>query len=635
MTAFLSGLRNESRDVAVSQLLHYLPLLRPANQEAARGYIRLLPRLLETFLEEDGNQISNNQNQQQSSEMQQLLTYALLHPALSIEEKRSLAQYVQQLNDKGGQEVPLSLIESDEQGIFDPLQPESDVFQTQQYVSQWDPWNSHSSVLVPPPYGGQNSRVRRSNSLTPPSNITYTSDLWSTQEDNGRIKPRSQSLSSTGDTCISSHSPLSPQNSEETTRPSSFHIPGSGMRDVPTWLKSLRLHKYAHLFSRLTYEEMLSLTEEQLELQGVTKGARHKIALSIQRLRERPALLAKLEKEVVETGGIQNALSELKTLLTTPIKPYQGPPCGEDGLFHSSLNGSTDNLAPRTDSVEVKLLGLGTLSLVTNHVSDMPTVIVSAPPDTDSGGEGSDSSGDDPVNDSGYSKFSDAFTGEVDVISMTASQEDLPGQVTRLLGKICTQLLVSPSPNEENVSHFITLLERCTTHEAFTQQQRRRIASWKEQVHRIWSSLPSLANGRSKTQDSRFARRWSNVAHYPGFCSDPGGQTSFGTQPNVYTLFPPRHHRGHDPYTFNHPHRTNMDESLSQTLSSRLGLQRARSAPMANNNGGNSNSNVSSNNSSLFNGERDRDTSDVDLNHRLESLCLSMTEHALEGANDT
>ena len=29
------------------------------------------------------------------------------------------------------------------------------------------------------------------------------------------------------------------------------------------------------------------------------------------------------------------------------------------------------------------------------------------------------------------------------------------------------------------------------------------------------------------------------------------------------------------------------------------------------------------------------DTSEMDLNHRLESLCLSMTEHALEGANDS
>ena len=42
--AFLNGLRSESRDVAVSQLLHYLPLLRPANAEGVRGYVHLLPR---------------------------------------------------------------------------------------------------------------------------------------------------------------------------------------------------------------------------------------------------------------------------------------------------------------------------------------------------------------------------------------------------------------------------------------------------------------------------------------------------------------------------------------------------------------------------------------------------------------
>lgn len=46
---------------------------------------------------------------------------------------------------------------------------------------------------------------------------------------------------------------------------------------------------------------MLALTEEQLELQGVTKGARHKIALSIQRLRDRANLIAQLEKVTRDT----------------------------------------------------------------------------------------------------------------------------------------------------------------------------------------------------------------------------------------------------------------------------------------------------------------------------------------------
>lgn len=115
---------------------------------------------------------------------------------------------------------------------------------------------------------------------------------------------------------------------------------------MPSWLKSLRLHKYAALFSQMSYEEMMTLTEQHLESQvnlrehwggggpaqlaavpssslfyfcsllgypyvpylfsasclllsssqNVTKGARHKIALSIQKLRERQSVLKSLEK---------------------------------------------------------------------------------------------------------------------------------------------------------------------------------------------------------------------------------------------------------------------------------------------------------------------------------------------------
>ena len=64
---------------------------------------------------------------------------------------------------------------------------------------------------------------------------------------------------------------------------------------------------------------------------------------------------------------------------------------------------------------------------------------------------------------------------------------------------------------------------------------------------------------------------------------------------------------------------------LQSSFVSRLGIQRARSAPMTNGTSG-------CGGDGLFGQERD--ASEMDLNHRLESLCLSMTEHALEGAND-
>ncbi|XP_058803706.1 protein Smaug homolog 1 [Phymastichus coffea] len=104
------------------------------------------------------------------------------------------------------------------------------------------------------------------------------------------------------------------------------------MRDVPAWLKTLRLHKYSYLFTNLSYEDMLDLTEEKLAEQGVTKGARHKLALSILKLQQRYHTLLDLEKDLVQPQTNQSAsfgqkpllvgaLDELKTILATPLKP--------------------------------------------------------------------------------------------------------------------------------------------------------------------------------------------------------------------------------------------------------------------------------------------------------------------------
>lgn len=81
---------------------------------------------------------------------------------------------------------------------------------------------------------------------------------------------------------------------------------------------------------------MLDLTEDRLAEQGVTKGARHKLALSIQKLQQRYSTLMTLEKDLVQPpreGNHQSAfaqkpllvgaLDELKAILATPIKPSQ------------------------------------------------------------------------------------------------------------------------------------------------------------------------------------------------------------------------------------------------------------------------------------------------------------------------
>lgn len=83
---------------------------------------------------------------------------------------------------------------------------------------------------------------------------------------------------------------------------STHQLPPSA--DVGVWLKSLRLHKYSPLLCNLTYDELLALDEATLETQGVTKGARHKIVLSINKLKERHTQLVQIEK--VMTGTLNS-----------------------------------------------------------------------------------------------------------------------------------------------------------------------------------------------------------------------------------------------------------------------------------------------------------------------------------------
>lgn len=66
----------------------------------------------------------------------------------------------------------------------------------------------------------------------------------------------------------------------------------------------------------------MEMTEESLEAQGVTKGARHKIVLSIAKLKDRVPHLKQIYEELTsDKESIRNALNEVKWVLTTPIMP--------------------------------------------------------------------------------------------------------------------------------------------------------------------------------------------------------------------------------------------------------------------------------------------------------------------------
>ncbi|XP_030373367.1 protein Smaug isoform X1 [Scaptodrosophila lebanonensis] len=112
-----------------------------------------------------------------------------------------------------------------------------------------------------------------------------------------------------------------------------FQTRNVGMSGIGLWLKSLRLHKYIELFKNMTYEEMLHISEEFLQSVGVTKGASHKLALCIEKLKDRPHILNKLEQELHKgTMKIGTAVEELTSIVLTPMKPLEAVAPSEENI---------------------------------------------------------------------------------------------------------------------------------------------------------------------------------------------------------------------------------------------------------------------------------------------------------------
>jgi hypothetical protein len=178
--------------------------------------------------------------------------------------------------------------------------------------------------------GNSMIKTRRSNSLTTP---IASGDFNSLSAENlaNIQKPRSFSLSmeSSRNALMSSGSETHLDKlAQMNFNNNSHHI---GMNHIPIWLKSLRLHKYQWLFTNMSYEQMLEITEEYLENLGVTKGARHKLVLCIQKLAERISLLKQVEKELMDgTRPLKAALDEMMNVVLTPMKPINSVPCEED-----------------------------------------------------------------------------------------------------------------------------------------------------------------------------------------------------------------------------------------------------------------------------------------------------------------
>ncbi|KAL3214005.1 hypothetical protein MRX96_007400 [Rhipicephalus microplus] len=434
--------------------------------------------------------------------------------------------------------------------------------------------------------------------------------------------------------------PLSPQSSgassgseghgtEDQGQPG-FNLDGSGMKgkclcDVPSWLKSLRLHKYAYLFANMSYEEMMNLTEEKLEAQSVTKGARHKIVLSIRKLKERPATLRQLEKSLQEEGDIRTALAELRAMLQTPMKASSRVEDGQDGgsLQRASSPGSSSSAAPHSSGNGNEMVGGASVSSAAEEEGARSKEEESPPSSLDSACSGQ-SPAHSPSKGGGAAASAMDASGEED--------EDLPGLFTRVVGKVCSSLLVSVRAEDQSVSQFITLVDKCLAHEAFSPAQKRRLFSWRQQVHKAWHPVPPRrsidarhhhvsAATAATAQGPRLppAGRWCGSSVLPPLA----GGSDFGRLAGPTTVEGPW--GGPLAMVIKRP---SLQEHLSKP---HVQIQRTHSAPVRPNPVVASLYKQAATNSGRM--QADTSANDPDLNNRLESLCLSVTEHALGGSD--
>uniref|UniRef100_A0A8C1ZRP1 Sterile alpha motif domain containing 4B n=1 Tax=Cyprinus carpio TaxID=7962 RepID=A0A8C1ZRP1_CYPCA len=538
--AVVSQWQQEPKEKAVSLLLSHLPLLQPRNSEAKCEYMKLLQKVLSHTIE----------SSLFVEESRQLLSYALIHPATTLDDRNSLALWLNHLEEHLSSRPP-------------PLH------HARQGSDEWP----CSAEALEPAYG-QNGHMSFPGSGGVTSPVSSSTDQKFGNITIFNVFERSFFCSS------------------------SLHLFDQKYRknNVPAWLKSLRLHKYASLFSQMTYEEMMILTEQHLESQNVTKGARHKIALSIQKLRERQSVLKSLEKDILEGGNVRNALQELQQIIITPIKVYAPPTAAQKEVEP----GVTPPEKAANPGEEKESEGFQTHN----------------PPACD---------GESP--------------------SAPIGDGDIAGQFTRVMGKVCTQLLVS-RPDEENISCYLQLIEKCLTHEAFTETQKKRLLSWKQQVLKLlrlfprktvmdssvyrrgWQQYGSNSLPTAGSVSAGLGRRGQRPFQMPPRGAPPAGRMGLMSAGGL-TGASPRHSLANPPAVSAQGRQNlwfgNPGGSNSMPSQSRSSVQRTHSLPV----------HTSPQTMLLFQQQECQvPGTDLEINPTLESLCLSMTEHALGDGMD-
>ncbi|XP_011868498.1 PREDICTED: protein Smaug homolog 1 [Vollenhovia emeryi] len=541
---YINSLSSESTETAITELLTHLPLLKAGNLECKNSYLVAIPELV-------SHCVSTGQYTEKT---QQLLSYTLIHPAIDNQDRRLLTQWLKDLEERISNTPPGSGYED----------PNTSIRWDRDWLQRASKHSDHHTALfnLPPSssfhlsFSTSVNRQRRSNSLTPPVapphhlEIVDRSNNTSTSS---RHKPRSYSVSGDHASNIIGLGPLSPQSScassgsEGRLDDASNRSLASGMRDVQAWLKTLRLHKYSGLFVTMTYEDMLQLTEDQLAEQGVTKGARHKLALSIAKLQQRYNTLLNLEKGLVQ-------------------------PSARDGMQNSSFSQSS--------------------SLLINTMEELKTILAT------------------PMKP-----------------SQESDPQDIPAQFTKVLGKLCSRLALE-SIEDGTLCAYVNILDKVLQHDCFTPNQKEKVQQWRS---RLGNPRPTPKWQHSYGYNNR---RYGNLQQHNRKPSLNLNHIHNMHTPNQFMIASHRNSIS-TPYLQNNQnqiqnmnnmnmnslravHATEKRPSLQETSLQQLQktLQRAYSAPRDH---------------FVEHSANGVNETEPEIDSRLESLCIRMTEQAIGG----
>lgn len=165
-SAIVSQWHQEPKEKVVSLLLSHLPLLQPRNSEAKCEYMKLLQKVLSHTIE----------SSLFVEESRQLLSYALIHPATTLDDRTSLAMWLNHLEEH----LSSGYAPRAPSSPYHPHQGSDEWPSSAEALDPGNAWHDKSSSSSTSP-AGQNGHMPFLGGMSSPINTSNTGNAFSSE----------------------------------------------------------------------------------------------------------------------------------------------------------------------------------------------------------------------------------------------------------------------------------------------------------------------------------------------------------------------------------------------------------------------------------------------------------------------